>query len=55
MAGAQGAPKRQQPSSSSDMMFMDPFGGDGMGNFDALDLDFDKPLEAHEEEPDFVL
>jgi len=23
--------------------------GDGLGNFDALDLDFDKPLEENED------
>ena len=26
--------------------------GDGLGNFDALDLDFDKPLEDHEQDQD---
>jgi hypothetical protein len=28
---------------------MDFAGGDGLGGFDELDLDFDKPLDEHEQ------
>jgi hypothetical protein len=47
------SPAKREKKPEDDIFGMDFGSGDAMGNFDSLDLDFDKPLEADEEQDDF--
>ena len=46
-----GSASSKQKTQQDDFLAFDF--GDGLGNFDALDLDFDKPLDEHEEQDAF--
>jgi hypothetical protein len=47
------APPKREKKPEDDIFGMDFESGDGLGNFDSLELDFDKPLEEDEEQDDF--